>query len=203
MYKTVQNKLFFSVERIWFSNTKDSSCDIIRYERLTEPLQNKWYTNIDCEETVFSDLSNTTEEILSKSTKTIKYEVNKCMKECINITTFSSDDLKNAPSIIKDFTSAYTELVKETHNNDLMKALSLEKIMNWMDSGNVTLSKAEKNDCYVYHLYTNGDKECVLMYSASNFRSDDKNARNLTGRMNKLLHIRDMEYFRERGVKTY
>ena len=42
----------------------------------------------------------------------------------------------------------------------------------------------------------------MLNYSVSNFRMDPSK-RNLAGRMNKLLHIKDMDWFRERNYTLY
>lgn len=203
MFVTRLKKGHLLINRIWFSSTANSKCDIIRYTRGQDSRKNNWYTKCDTVETIFSSLTMSTEEILAVSTKTVKYEVRKSMKEGININIYDSVMIQKNGEVIQNFLAAYAELVKETNNPELMSALSVGKIDNFIENNALTLSKAEKDGCFVYHIYANGDKECCLLYSASNFRSEDKNARNLTGRMNKLLHIKDMEYFRDRGLEIY
>ena len=64
------------------------------------------------------------------------------------------------------------------------------------------LSKAKKDGVDVYHVYFCGGEESCLCYSVSNYR-DDSSKRNLAGRMNKLLHVKDMQWFKDKGYSLY
>lgn len=189
------------MERIWFSDKEKSSADVVRYNRTSQPLSGVFVHCVSAE-TVFSDLKKSTEEILSCSAKTVKYEVNKCEKEDINITFYTAADLKNNKALIDQFEMAYLDFAKDIGIKEVECAYQRSKIDNFIECDCILLSKADKEGVAVYHVYSYGGQECVLNYSVSNFRIDPSK-RNLAGRMNKLLHIKDMNWFREHGVTLY
>lgn len=203
MLGTVQKKRLFSIERIWFTNHASSKCDIIRYNRADNPLPSTLFTRNEKNETVISDLTKSIDELVSKCTKTIKYEIKKCLNEDVDIAFYDSTAISVDSQVFKDFKAAYLELAEGANNKDLLKAFSPEKIDNFIKNDCLLLTYAKRDNSHVYHVYVFDDRNCVLLYSASNFRTDDKNARNLTGRMNKLLHFKDMEYFKSLGVESY
>ena len=201
MFRGKEDKLFYTMERIWFSCQEESDADVIRYNRTSRPLKGKF---VHCEaiETIFSDLTKTTQEIISASSKTVRYEVNKCAKESISVSFYTADDIKRNKSIIDEFEKAYIDFATELGNDDVLKAYKRSKINHYVDCNCIMLSKAHKDDVVVYHLYCYGGNECVLNYSVSNFRADSAK-RNLAGMMNKFLHIKDIDWFRDKGVSTY
>lgn len=201
MFRSIQRYRFFNVERIWFSNKGDSCCDIIRFTRAEQPLKGR---NVYCEpvETVLSDLRETTDEILAKSTKTVKYEVNKCRKEGVEVIFYNSKQLQDNPYILEEFENAYIYFANELHNKELLKAYNRKKVENFISCGCLLISKAFVDKVSIYHVYAYGGEECCLLYSVSNFR-EDPSKRNLAGRANKLLHINDMEFFKSEGIKIY
>lgn len=189
------------MERIWFSDKEKSNADVVRYNRIMLPVKGAFVHN-SSSETVFSDLTKSTEEILADSTKTVKYEVNKCEKEDVNITFYTAADLKNNKALVDEFETAYIDFAKDLNLKEVEDAYKRSKIDNFIDCDCILLSKAEKDGVSVYHVYACGGQECSLNYSVSNFRIDPSK-RNLAGRMNKLLHIKDMEWFRDRGYTLY
>lgn len=201
MFRGIEKKKFYTIDRIWFSDKEASNADIIRYLRTLKPLSGRFIHCISAE-TVFSDLSMSTEQIIANATKTVKYEVNKCEKEDVAVSFYTADDLRNDVSLIEEFETAYIEFAKELGLKEVENAYQRSKINNYIECDCILLSKAEKEGVSVYHVYSCGGQECVLNYSVSNFRIDPSK-RNLAGRMNKLLHIKDMEWFREHGYLLY
>lgn len=201
MFRGIEKKSFYTLERIWYSENEKSPADIIRYTRTKNPMTGL-FVHCTSEETVISDLNQSNEEILSHSTKTVKYEVNKCRKEDISISFYTSEELKNNKIIINEFESAYLDFAKEINNKDIEKAYQRSKINNYIECNCIMLSKAVKDDVSVYHVYSCGGGECCLNYSVSNFRIDPTK-RNLAGRMNRYLHIEDMDWFRNHGISLY
>lgn len=190
------------MERIWYSdNHQNSTADVIRYLRSKEPLSGK---NVHCEqvETVLSSIGKPTEEILASATKTVRYEVNKCEKEGVALRFYSSDELRDHPEVVDEFEAAYLEFARSLNIEMVTKAYQRGKVDNGIETNTALLTKAEKDGVMVYHFYACGGKECCLEYSVSNYR-DDATKRNLAGRMNKLLHVKDMEWFRDRGYELY
>lgn len=193
---------FLSLERIWFANGQVASdADLIRYMRRRSPIKGFFSVN-ESAETIFSDIQVETDALLSKCTKTVKYEVNKCAKESVDISYYRAADLITDPKIIDEFESAYIDFAKGLEDKSVLSAYSRHKIENMVETDCILISKAEKDSIAVYHVYAWGDNAACLMYSVSNFRNDPS-LRNLAGRMNKLLHIRDIEWFRSNDVKIY
>jgi hypothetical protein len=140
--------------------------------------------------------------ILSKTTKTIKYEVNKCKNEDVDIIYYDSNQIQKDKTILNDFENAYIYFANELKNKSLLRAYNRNKTESFIASGCLLISKASIEKVSVYHVYAYGGEECCLLYSVSNFR-EDPSKRNLAGRVNKLLHIKDMEFFQRIGVKVY
>ena len=201
MFRGIERKSFYTMERIWFSTKEGSNADIIRYNRTAIPMSGKF---VHCEgvETVLTDLKKSTGEILSVSHKTIRYEVNKCEKEQVAITFYTAEDLKKESGIVDEFEQAYIGFAKALGLREVVKAYKRSKIDNYIESNCILLSKARKDDVVIYHLYSYGGSESVLNYSVSNYRANTEN-KNLAGRMNKLLHIKDMDWLRTKGVTLY
>lgn len=193
---------FLSFERVWFSeDTVKSNADLIRYLRNKYPKRGYYVVN-EAVETVLSDIHEDTDTILSKCTKTVKYEVNKCAKESVDINFYDAKDLLNKPEVINEFETAYIDFAKDLEDKSVLSAYSRHKIENMIDTNCILISKAEKDTIAVYHVYVWGDDSACLLYSVSNFRNDPS-LRNLAGRMNKLLHIRDIEWLRSNGIRIY
>jgi len=202
MFRSRDKIKFLSLERVWFANTEvKSDADMIRYMRRKYPLQGFSVVN-EIAETVFSDIQVETETLLSKCTKTVKYEVNKCAKESVAIHFYNAKDLLHSPEITNEFELAYIDFAKDLEDKSVLAAYSRHKIENMIDSDCILISKAEKESIAIYHVYAWGNDAACLLYSVSNFRNDSS-LRNLAGRMNKLLHIRDIEWFRQNGVRIY
>lgn len=202
MFRVKDKKKFLSIERVWFpDNAIASDVDLIRYLRSKFPQQGFFAVN-ESIETVLSDIQIETEAILSKCTKTVKYEVNKCAKESVEISFYKAKNLENNPGIVDEFEKAYIDFAKEIEDKSVLSAYSRHKIENMIETDSILISKAEKESITVYHVYSYGEDAACLMYSVSNFRNDSA-LRNLAGRMNKLLHIQDIQWFRSNGLCTY
>lgn len=202
MFKNTQRKKWYSVERVWFpTGPEKSQCDLVRYLRSDKTVTGPFSTVIAVE-TVLSDITVPVEEIVNGATKTIKYEVNKCAKEDIDIEFFTAAELAKAPEIADEFETAYIDFARRLDDRDVMNAYSRDKIRNMIEEKCILISKASKETITVFHVYAWGGEESCLLYSVSNFRND-KSLRNLAGRMNKLLHVKDISWFKEHGVSLY
>jgi lipid II:glycine glycyltransferase (peptidoglycan interpeptide bridge formation enzyme) len=202
MYRGIEKKWMFTIERIWYpTGNENSKADVIRLLRVRQPLK-KFFVHCSPFETVLTDITRSTEDILSSATKTIKYEVKKCEKEEVVIEFFTAKDLVNNMEVVDDFERAYLEFAKTVNVKMVNDAYQRSKLDNEIACDTILISKAVKDGVTVYHVYSCGGQESCLLYSVSNFR-DDASKKNLAGRMNKLLHIKDMEWFREHGYTLY
>lgn len=201
MFRTKDKINLISIERIWFAETDEmSDAKIIRYVHSMQPKSGK-YIVCTPSETVINDIQGSTASLLSGCTKTIKYEVNKCSKESVNINFFTAKDIINN-SLLDEFEVAYKEFAKGLEDKTVLSSYNRHKIENLVETDHILISKAEKDSIVIYHVYAWGNDSACLLYSVSNFRNDFS-LRSLAGRMNKLLHIKDIEWFRDCGVRRY
>jgi len=202
MISSIQSYKGVRVERIWFTNIGVSRCDIIRFTRATTSIQDSLFVINNDYETVINNINLSDESILKKFSKTVRYEIKKCLKEEVKIKFLQAKDLLENNHFLKDFEKIYTGLAKSTNNKDLLKAYNKKKINSYIINDLILISQARLGTITIYHIYVWGDKNSVLLYSASNFR-EEKEFKYLGGQMNKLLHYKDMIYFRDKGVQYY
>lgn len=208
MLKIKDKKLFYSIERIWFQNTINTEiheADIERYLRMNN-LMNinrlKGVYTIDSVDTLITNLKDATEEILMNNmTKTVRYEIKKCMKENVKIEFYKYDN-PEIQKIIEDFRCVYTNFCLMSNQKKLIKDFDLNKVNSYIQNQCILVTKAEFLNGKVYHMYVWSTKYALLVYSASDFRNKNVD-RNLAGRANKLLHFKDMLFFREMNVLCY
>lgn len=191
-------------ERVWFSENAIVSNDVVlsRFLRNKTILSHEKNYLIDSYTTVFSNLTESDEELLNRMRKKVKYEVKRASKEDIELNYFFSDDLENNETIINDFEKAYYSFCKKINDKNVKKAYNRKKVMQYIDNRCIMISKGSKEGAAVFHLYVFDERNCCLLFSASDFRNAGVD-QYLTGRINKYLHFRDMLMFKEMGVETY
>ncbi|MGF2413896.1 MAG: hypothetical protein ACQUYJ_16310 [Ferruginibacter sp.] len=183
--------IFFKVSEYWFGY-KFNFLDIIgltAYLHLKE-VKEKMYAIKQISFTVENELEESEDIIFSKFSKTVKVEVKQAEKsgvECI-----FNQDIKRFVEFYNDFAaSRKIDAISERRLNEMGDYLQLSYALY----NGVTIAA---------HSYL-VDKESGivrLMQSASK-RLNETFDKQLAGRANKLLHYRDMLYFKERGFKVY
>lgn len=191
-------------ERIWFDENAKASNNVVlsRFLRNNSVNTNKKNCCIDSYTTVFSNLTESEEQLLSRMRKKVRYEVKRADKENILVEFFFSDDLKTNEEIIKEFESVYISFCEKINDKSVRKAYSRKRIIQYIDNRCLLISKGSKDGAVVFHLYVFDEKNSCLLFSASDFR-DDGIDQYLTGRINKYLHFRDMLKLKEVGVENY
>lgn len=193
-------------DRVWFAEVDDelkrkSSGAVSRILRSqNSPPVEKNYI-IDSGYTILTDLRESEEELLQKTRKKVRYEINRARKEGIAIDYYESKDLENN-SLISEFENAYLNFCKTINNADVLKAYSESKIKSYISNKCILVSTAIKDKCTVYHVYVFDEKNVVLVYSVSDFRDKDVD-QYVSGMANKLLHYEDMLYFKRKGIVNY
>lgn len=201
-FSTLERKKIYSLERCWFSTNCQYNTDLVRYLRVEKPHKGLCVQN-DPLKTVCTDLNDPEDVILAKATKTIKYEVNKCLKEDVTTDFFPSQKGGVVDkSIIDEFEKQYIDFATGLNNQEVLNAYKRYNVDVLANSGHLLISRATAPGTFVYHVYAWGGKSSCLIFSISNFRAESS-LRNLTGRMNKMLHIVDMRWFRDNGVELY
>lgn len=194
----------FSLERIWFTqdNIKDSKADIIRLIRLYKDHKSLNGSLIDDVYTPITDLTLDEQFLFKLLKKNTRYEINRANDEPITIQNYCSDELKKNKMIIEDFIKAYVNFCITSKQTNLINDLKSSIINSYIENNCFILTMAHFNEGYIYHAYVYDDKNCVLIYSVSDFRNEGIN-KELAGRANRLLHWRDILYFKNRKLIRY
>jgi hypothetical protein len=146
--------------------------------------------------TLFTNLAETEENIFSHFEKNTKYEINRAKnKDAVIIKTENSFEIKDAfYRFYNEFAQSKSLLPINEKETDLL----IQNDMLVIRSGNVD------GKPLVFHTYITAQERARLLHSASLFRvTDDSAERNLTGRVNRLLHWDDICYFKNRGFSIY
>jgi lipid II:glycine glycyltransferase (peptidoglycan interpeptide bridge formation enzyme) len=139
-------------------------------------------------------LKNSSEELISQFRKNTRYEIRRAAKDGVVFTT--------EPDLMS-FVQFYNAFMR-SKNCDALDELNYQNISSMKDD--IILTRAELNgEVLVMHSYIY-DKDAGrvrLLHTASLFRLEDKNKRNLVGRANRYLHYMDMMYFADEGFNIY
>ena len=141
-------------------------------------------------------------DILSKFSKSIRYEIRKSENDSIRITFYDKDCIKNMRFILHDFKNSYMHFCDLCNNDDLKRVYDEKLIETYIENDCFLLTRAEYESGGIYHAYFYSDDNACLWYSVSDFRRPVVD-RNLAARANKRLHIEDMKYFKRNGIKYY
>jgi hypothetical protein len=196
---------FYSFERIVFPSLKDidtSKTDVTRYMRFKEKVDAFRDGIEDVDATLITSLCNSDKEILGQFSQTVRYEVKKSFTDDISMQFYTYKDLTNNFCIVEEFKNTFMSYCDICNNQSLKKVYDEQKIRSYIDNECVLLSKAEFADGKVYHLYLYDENDALLVYSASDHRKNEID-RNFAGRANKLLHYKDILYFKAEGLSNY
>lgn len=190
---TYKKKLFiFNIDETWF-NYDDSIWNIFRLNVFmhVKNAENKRKTGkLDLTHTLELDLEQDTEQIFSGFSKQIRQQFKIAENE--GTTYYFHQEIEKFADFFNDFA-----IKKETFTT------SKEKILELGDS--VKLSFAENNgQVLAAHSYLVDEKIGIVrhLHSATK-RLDEQFDRNLIGRANKYLTVKDILYFKEKGYKVF
>jgi len=196
------NRFNINFSDIWFCddfNNISGNYDIINLKGYKTKI--KGGKNI-LQYSLLLDLTKEEDVLFENIRKNVKYEINRCYKENVTISIYTSEELKINNDETLNFEKMYNQMYMEKNMNT---RLALNMIKKYIEADCFTLTKAisENGKTLAYHAYVSDEKTTRLLYSCSNFRSDTKEEKNLIARANKFLHWEDIKYFKKNDVKTY
>lgn len=206
MKKTIDKSHFYSFERVWFPDLKDisdSACDITKYMRFKQQAGSFKHSieYVDC--TLITDLRSSPEEMYKQYPYELRREIKRAASEDgVNIFFYTHTDLENDPGIIREFTKMYLQYCDLIQNEELKKTYRDNSIDLYIQNKCILVSKAEFTNGKAYHVYVWDDEDCLFIYSVSDHKGKDVDSK-LAGRANRLLHYRDLLWFKEHGVIHY
>lgn len=198
MISIVRKNKGVKIEEVWFSQKKDNDkkADIISYcQTPTEFAFLKKHSR-----TFITDLTISEEALWNNIHKSNRQQIRHAQREGINTTMAFSDTLTEES--LDEFVFShqlFTEEKKLPSSRNEAEYLTLL----WK-SGNLAISKAIWEDKILTCHVTIYDSEVARgLYSVSHYRSDPDLNKNMVGRANRLLHYRDMQSFKNQGLKIY
>lgn len=205
MISIPDKKGIFTLERVWFPDDGDrlnSRADIVRLLRVNKGNMEFKNSIKELNYTLITNLDESEDGLFLKMRRSYKSQIQRCLNEDVAISIYETKQVKENPDILSGFYSTYMHYCDSSGRPELKKNFDMKKINSYIDNNCITISIADFKDGKVYHMYVHDEKNTVILYSASDFRNDYVD-RNLAGRANKLLHYKDMIYFKDMNVHSY
>jgi len=155
--------------------------------------------------TLQNDLTEAEEEIKQHFSKNCRYYVNRATREDVSIEIYKDQDITDG--MIDSFCDFF-EAFWETKGSTLENKHKLKKeLCTYRNAHALSIAYALVNgERAVYHILVKDEKTVRLLHSASLYRlqkDEEKDARNLIGMANRLLHFEEMKYFKNNGLEIY
>jgi lipid II:glycine glycyltransferase (peptidoglycan interpeptide bridge formation enzyme) len=169
--------------------------DVVRYQFRTEPMQGTCTYRFH---SIFIELEQDPDQLLARMSRRTREVIRQALKNPDATFRFRPTP---APEVVEEFSQFYHEFARER----ALPRLSRVRLDAMQRAGALTLSSmiAPDGAMLVWHAYVRTTEWSRLLYSASLFRSVDKDRAKLLSRANRCLHWMDMMEFRERGSKIY
>jgi len=153
---------------------------------------------------LLTDLKCSEEDLLAKIKKNCKYEIRRSEREEAQVKFYEKQQLCRNPEIIKKFETTYNQMFGEKGLSGYKFNCALVNKAIESNSLLITSCTNVNGDNEVFHAYLRDSDSCVLMYSASPlWGKEEKDKANEIGRMNKYLHWKDIQYFKNNGLSRY
>lgn len=203
MIRLEMNKKIYRYERIIFpEGSVKSQCDVLRYMRFYDVPENMKNMTFDTYRTPVTNLLETEEEIQSKYSKDVRYEVRRAGREGIQYQVYDQLNVTGDQSLILDVEDKYYAFCDQIDMPELKHNLDKEEFETMIKYGNIMISKAEFLGGWTYHVYQVDGKHALLWFSFSDYRKENAN-KSLAGWANRGLHNHDILYFKNQGYHIY
>ena len=188
--------------QVWFENFHAVDIgDYVVFHGVEKVEQKRNIIDIGMQKSLITDLSRDECDIFSDFSSTVKNEIRRSERENVRCEVITSGNILKDDLFIKEFPAMYSGMYQQ---KGLDRSLNISELAAYAEKGDFVLSVAYIGDSpVVFHSYICNGENSRLLHSCSEFRSEDKNIRNLIGRENKYLHWKDMQYLKGLGVKYY
>lgn len=199
MHSVVYLRRGLRIEERYYSEAEaqaSGKVDVLRILAVLSPANpdDWWQTH-----TLLIDLKQTEERLVAAMDKGTRYEARRAAnKDNLSIRIFDSPKTETVWS----FCDYYDQFACQRSLRPVFRA-RLEVMAR---QGLLLTSAVDDGEgrTLVQHAYLAGSKRADLLYSASSLHgTQNTSLRALIGRANRLLHLRDMLHFRQRGFETY
>lgn len=202
MINVMYKKRGFKINSIWFCEDIDSIVSESKgdFIFIHGSCVNKYKNALIIEQlSLQTDLRVPLGEIFQQFNRTYRRHINKAKEEKIESVQYNSVDLKKNPYLLDSFKKEYEEFIKL---KGIKNGYNEAAIAKYVNNENIILTKAFKGEeSYAQHIFICEDNVARLLYTVSNFRSNEFDS-NMVGRCNKYLHWNDIQYFHNNKFKV-
>lgn len=186
---------------VWYANEKINDKGMICYKESTSEIGDAVQFV-----TLVSDLTEDADAIMKHFTSNCRNEVRRAYKDGSTHEIVPAEKISDED--IEAFVSFFEEFWKSKDSSLSNPASLIEELKQYRDIGALVITKGRVGDeTCIYHTYLCDENNARLLHSASLFRlaedDDDRAARQVIGRANRMLHYEDMLYFKEKGLQKY
>ena len=196
----------FTTKHVWFIDESDE-IEKGKYDKLVVHgylKQLNMVGNYRChsllQRTLISDLSLSEEELWSITTKTVRNEINRSIRENVGISVYRGQEISD--DLLNKFNVMYHDMYEEKGMSGYY--LPISELKEYADKDALVITTSEIDGMIVvYHSYITDGYHSRFLHSCSEFRVVDNAMRNAIGRANKYLHWSDWLYLKQMGVIEY
>lgn len=184
----------------WYAEEPIRRKGIIRYNQSIEMFPDGFHW--EKKRTLLSKLDLAEEDILKAFTKNNQYYIRRAIRENVITQHYWAEKLSAAH--IEDFVSFYVsfcETKKLGHPSETELCTTLN---NYREKRALSIHTASLEDkVVVYHVCLLLGDTVRLLYSASQYRTEDSHSAQIISAANRYLHYSEMLYAKENGKRTY
>lgn len=152
--------------------------------------------------TLWTDLTESEEEIVARFSKSCKYKINRAPREGVTVEIKAGKEIQEKEIIdFADFFANFWETKGVTFSD---KEELIRELLQYRNADALLLSKAMlENEVVVYHTHVLDDIHARLLHSASLFRTEEAVLKNVVGFANRYLHKEEIMYLKKMGKQIY
>lgn len=204
---TYRSIFTLKIADIWFSEDRDGDleikCDFAHYHDAkkvfidTEPPFAETHYK-----TLVTYLRNSEEDIMKKFKSNVRNEIRRAIREGVTTKVYTSEMLIEDTNIIKEFDDQHILMCKQ---KNMKTKREYKKLLSYAKAGYLIITASFSNEKVCsYHVYITDKKVARLLHSVSVFRETSSNKeRNEIGRANRMLHYKDILYFKSCAFNIY
>ena len=177
---------------VWLYNGADPlpKADIIELVQNTKPLAGATEFL-----SLTTDLTLPEEELMRGIDKQCRYEIRRAEREGVTFQEFGLK-LPVTDAVLNEYAAFYDAFAESKGLQPCDRA----ELKEMAGEGILILTKADYQERpLVYHSYAAGAKQCRLLHSASLYRNEQLENKNIVSMANRFLHYQDMLAFRAQG----
>lgn len=177
--------------------------DIVHVSYSTCPPENGILLNVNKTFSSTISLDADVDTIQAAYTKTVRNEINRASKECIEVIEHDPEQLRMDKKTIQSLANMYHEFCKADKYSNIDAYLDINELYKLAEVGALYATTVECCNERIMHLYSYDSRSAMLLFSYNTVKSEEREIRNAIGRANKYLHHYDICMFKKMGVHIY